>query len=96
LIASWAIARPYGIFEQLLWGEPVGHHHVGVGQKTAAPDRDEFRVAWSAADQCNGALGHAGCLRGVDCNEAQLQGFPDGGADARGAAMLAPGQHADR
>ena len=49
LMASWAIARPYGIFaasitstcggqfvEQVARAEPVGDHHVGLGEQPAA------------------------------------------------------------
>ena len=36
-------------------GQPVHHHHVGLGEQAAAPDGDQLRVAGAAADQRDAA-----------------------------------------
>ena len=105
-MASWAIARPYGILaasitstcggqlgEQFRRREAVGDDDIGVGEQPPPPDGDQFRVARPAADQGHPAVHDTW---GLARDEPLLERLMDRRPDRSRAPMLASGQHPHR
>ena len=97
LIASCAIARPYGIFaasitstcgpqfgEQFRGREPVGDDEIGAREQPATAHGDEVGVARSPADQRHARLHRRRRVR----NRAGLQRLEQRGPHRGGAAVL--------
>ena len=72
--------------------EPVGHHHVGLGQQPAAAHGDQVRVAGPAADQRHARGAAAVVRRGQG---AVAQALQHAVADVHGAARVAAADHRD-